>query len=207
MVVTGRDVDVVGAACEVSGAGAAGAALVTGRFGAVAAPEDETAGASGVGTACADSDARFTGRDAGAVAAFVGFEVEDVANPPGGSSGAGIGVPPAAKPTAGQANATMQTPAATESRLSRRDDVHLDTTSPPFRSLTVRRLTHTCQYAARVAAGRPAATRASVHYRFFFGIPPWIARVHAPPRWSSHEPWPATCVASEPWPDCSCMSA
>jgi hypothetical protein len=133
-VVTGRDAEVVLAAREVSGAGAAGAVLVTGRFGVVATVEAATAGASGVGTACADSDARFAGRDAGAAAAFTfdGFEVEDVAKPPGGSSGAGIGVPPAAQPTAGHANATMQTPAATESRLSRRDDVHLDTHVPPF---------------------------------------------------------------------------
>jgi hypothetical protein len=132
VVVTGRDVEVALGACEVSAAGAACPTPATGRFGAGAAVEDATTGASGVGTARADSDARFAGRDAGAAGAFDGVEVEDVANPPGGSSGAGIGVPPAAQPAAGQPNATTQTHAATESRLSRRDDVHLDTTSLPF---------------------------------------------------------------------------
>ena len=52
---------------------------------------------------------------------------------------------------------------------------------------------------AGAAAGCPAAAPHVTTQRFcFFFIPPWIARLHAPPRWSSHEPWPATCRESEP---------
>ena len=104
-----------------AGAGVAVAALTATRgFVATGAEDEATTGASGVGTVAADF-ADFAG--------CVGFD-DDVANPPGGSSGAGIGVPPAAQPAAGQANATRQEPNASESRLGRRDDVHLDTTSP-----------------------------------------------------------------------------
>jgi hypothetical protein len=143
--------------CEVAGAGEGEAARATGRADVVVADE-ATTGGSGVGTARADSDERCAGRDAGAVApVFDGFEADDVANPPGGASGAGIGVPPAAQLVAGQRNATMQTPAASESRQSRRDDVQLDTTSLPFgASRYVGR--RTCVNGAGVAAGRPAAT-------------------------------------------------
>jgi hypothetical protein len=120
-VVTGR-----GAGVGVAAGG--GVAATTRRFGAAGAVE-ATTGASGVGTARVD----FTGADdCDRLEGFEAFEdfVDVVANPPGGSSGAGIGVPPAAHPAAGQTNATRQAPIATGSRLSRRDDVHPDTTSP-----------------------------------------------------------------------------
>jgi len=100
------------------------AVLTTTRgFVATGAADEPTTGASGLGTVAAG----FAGCDG-----FVDFDDfdDDVANAPGGSSGAGIGVPPAAQPAAGQANAARQAPTASESRLSRRDDVHLDTTSP-----------------------------------------------------------------------------
>ena len=122
-VVTGR---VAGAGLDgraTVGEGVAVALLTTTRgFVATGAADEPTTGASGVGTVA------FVGEAAGVVRCD-GFE-DDVANPPGGSSGAGIGVPPAAQPAAGQANATRQAPTASESRASRRDDVHLDTTSP-----------------------------------------------------------------------------
>ena len=122
-VVTGRvaGAGLVGRAS--AGDGVAVALVTTIRgFVATGAADEPTTGASGVGTVA------LVGEGAGVVR-FVGVE-DDVANPPGGSSGAGIGVPPAAQPGAGQANATRQAPNASESRLSRRDDVHLDTTSP-----------------------------------------------------------------------------
>ena len=109
---------------ETAGDGVAVAVLTTTRgFVATGAADEPTTGASGLGTVAAG----FAGCDG-----FVDFDDfdDDVANAPGGSSGAGIGVPPAAQPAAGQANATRQAPTASESRLSRRDDVHLDTTSP-----------------------------------------------------------------------------
>ena len=124
-VVTGR---VDGAELDgrvTAGDGVAVAALTSTRgFVATGFEDEATTGASGVGTIAAE------------VADFADFagccvDLDDgVANPPGGSSGAGIGVPPAAQPAAGQANATRQAPTASESRPSRRDDVHLDTTSP-----------------------------------------------------------------------------
>jgi len=107
-------------------AGAGVAVLTTARgFVGTGAADEPTTGASGVGTARAGFED------------WVDFEdlvaVEDaVANPPGGSSGAGIGVPPAAHAAAGQANAARQAHTASKSRLSRRDDVHLDTYVPPF---------------------------------------------------------------------------
>ena len=122
-VVTGRvaGAGLVGRAS--AGDGVAVALLTTIRgFVATGAADEPTTGASGVGTVALVAEG----------AGFVRFDgvEDDVANPPGGSSGAGIGVPPAAQPAAGQANATRQAPNASESRLSRRDDVHLDTTSP-----------------------------------------------------------------------------
>ena len=107
-----------------AGDGVAVALLTTIRgFVATGAADEPTTGASGVGTVA------LVARGSAASCDFDDFD-DDVANPPGGSSGAGIGVPPAAQPAAGQANATRQAPTASESRLSRRDDVHLDTTSP-----------------------------------------------------------------------------
>ena len=106
-----------------AGEGVAVALLTTARgFVATGAADEPTTGASGVGTVA------FVGEGAGVVPCE-GFD-DFVANAPGGSSGAGIGVPPAAQPAAGQANAARQAPTASESRLGRRDDVHLDTTSP-----------------------------------------------------------------------------
>jgi len=121
-VTTGRGAGAWLVCRETAGDGVAVAALTTTRGFVAGAADEPTTGASGVGTVA------FVGEGA-SVVAFDDFE-DDVANPPGGSSGAGIGVPPAAQPAAGQANATRQAPTASESRLSRRDDVHLDTTSP-----------------------------------------------------------------------------
>ena len=120
-VVTGR---VAGAGLDARATAGEGVAvaLLTTTSGFVAAAGAPTTGASGVGTVA------FVSEGAGVAGCDV-FD-DDLANPPGGSSGAGIGVPPAAQPAAGQANATKQAPTASESRLSRRDDVHLDTTSP-----------------------------------------------------------------------------
>ncbi|HET6600320.1 MAG TPA: hypothetical protein VFG57_00040, partial [Gaiella sp.] len=94
-------------------------------FVATGAADEPTTGASGVGAAGAGFE------DSVGFGDVVAFE-DDVANPPGGSSGAGMGVPPAPQPASGQANATRQAPTASESRPSRRDDVHLDTYVPPF---------------------------------------------------------------------------
>ena len=172
-VATGRGVGVAVTARWTSGDGTEAEAL---GLAAAATGAEETTGASGVGTAAAGLD---------------GFE-DVVADGVGGSSGAGIGVPPAARPAAGQANATTQAPTATDSRPSRRDDVHLDTTSPlsePHGTSVDARVS----IRARVAADGAAATLLARTQRFLcFGIPPWIACDHAPPRWSSHAPWPAT---------------
>jgi len=122
-VVTGRGVGVGLDRRATAGEGVAVALLMTTRgFVATGAADEPTTGASGVGTVA------FVGEGAGVVPCE-GFD-DFVANAPGGSSGAGIGVPPAAQPAAGQANAARQAPTASESRLGRRDDVHLDTTSP-----------------------------------------------------------------------------
>jgi hypothetical protein len=122
-VVTGRVVGVGLDGRATTGEGVAVALLTTARgFVATGAADEPTTGASGVGTVA------FVGEGAGVVPCE-GFD-DFVANAPGGSSGAGIGVPPAAQPAAGQANAARQAPTASESRLGRRDDVHLDTTSP-----------------------------------------------------------------------------
>jgi hypothetical protein len=148
-VTTGRgagvDVDVA-VARWTSGDGAEATLLC---FGATATGAEATTGASGVGTAAAARD----GCDW-----FDGFDCfEDVvAAEAGGSSGVGIGVPPAAKAAAGQASATTQAPTATESRLSRRD-VHLETTSPlsePHGTSVDARVS----IRARVAAACSAAT-------------------------------------------------
>ena len=110
---------------ETAGDGVAVAVLTTTRgFVATGAADEPTTGASG-----RRHRRRRAATAATASCDFDDFD-DDVANAPGGSSGAGIGVPPAAQPAAGQANATRQAPTASESRLSRRDDVHLDTTSP-----------------------------------------------------------------------------
>lgn len=125
---------------ETAGDGVAVAVLTTtGGFVATVVAEELTTGASGVGTARAGFE------DVVGFADVVAFG-DDVANPPGGSSGAGIGVPPAPQPAAGKAHATRQAPTASESRPSRRDDVHLDTYVPPFEGFTVRRSTHACQH-------------------------------------------------------------
>lgn len=194
---TGRGrIDGVAAAGEESGVGDEAVLGATCVVVAIVGAEATTSGASGVGIAWADSAALFgASREVGAD----GFDAADVVNPPGGSSGAGIGVPPAARLVAGHASAAMQTPTTTESRVSRRDDVHVGTTtSLPFgvsRYVGRRTRVNTLEQSGRrVSGGRSA----SVHQRFFFGIPPWIAWDHAPPRWSSHEPCPATCRESEP---------
>ena len=112
---------------ETAGDGVAVAVLTTTRgFVTTGAADEPTTGASGVGT----GDADFAGCDGCDGFVDVDDFDDDVANAPGGSSGAGIGVPPAAQPAAGQANAARQAHTASKSRLSRRDDVHLDTTSP-----------------------------------------------------------------------------
>jgi hypothetical protein len=169
----GRGVGVAVTARWTSGDGTDAEAL---GLAAAATGVEATTGASGVGTAAAGLD---------------GFD-DVVADGVGGSSGAGIGVPPAAQPAAGQAKKTRQAPTATDSRLSRRDDVHLDTTSPlsePHGTSVDARVS----IRARVAADGSAATLLARTQRFLcFGIPPWIACDHAPPRWSSHAPWPAT---------------
>ncbi|HET7515469.1 MAG TPA: hypothetical protein VFJ60_11765 [Gaiella sp.] len=169
----GRGVGVAVTARWTSGDGADADAL---GLAAAATGAEATTGASGVGTAAAGLD---------------GFE--DVgADGVGGSSGAGIGVPPAAQPVAGQASATRQAPNATDSRLSRRDDGRLNTTSPLSESHGTS-VDARVSIRARVAADGSAATLLARTQRFLcFGIPPWIACDHAPPRWSSHAPWPAT---------------
>ena len=122
---------------------------------AIVGADATTSGASGVGIAWADSADRFgASRERGAE----GFDAADAVNPPGGSSGAGIGVPPAATLVAGHASAAMQTPTTTESRVSRRDDVHVGTPRPSLSeshgtSVDV----HVSIRWSRAAAGCPAA--------------------------------------------------
>ena len=114
---------------EGSGAGSA-TCFAGGAFDAVA--DAAVIGASGAGTACAASaTTRFALGDVGVVVLPAVLTV-DARYVGGGSSGAGIGVPPAAQPFPGQANATRQNPAPTTPPLSRRDDVHVGTTSLPF---------------------------------------------------------------------------
>ena len=76
---------------------------------------------------------------------------------------------------------------------------------PPWSPLrtTVDRSATSCQTmrgCGRRAEAAAAPSRA--HLLCFLRIPPWIARLIAPPYCSLHEPWPPTWSASEPWPDC-----
>ena len=178
-----------------SGAGIA-AGFVTVDPDAVVA--DDVTGASGVGTGCADSAARFVLGAERVVVALDVSTVETLAGS-GGSSGVGIGVPPAAHPLSGHASATRKAPVPSAPPFSRRDDVHPDITSLPVRA-------HRTSEDVPLSTGVRGAGRRSrrpapyvLTQRFFLCfIPPWIAWTHAPPRWSSHEPWPATCRESEP---------
>jgi hypothetical protein len=130
-------------ACATSGTGA-DVPLVTGaratRTGTAAS------GASGLGTGTVDSTVGFVDRDttfAGDTTfARVGAAVAGAASTdcvvstagPGGSSGPGIGIPPAASAAAGDASASAPATARIDLRLSRRDDVHAGTPSLPFES-------------------------------------------------------------------------
>jgi hypothetical protein len=90
-----------------------------------------TSGASGVGTGTADSAVRLV--DVAAVCEppeRVVFVLDGV-TVAGGSSGPGIGVPPAAKVAAGVTSATAHTPTAIDCRLRRREDVRVDNCSLP----------------------------------------------------------------------------
>ena len=180
---------------EGSGAGTA-ACFAVGAFAVVL--DAAEIGASGVGTLGAGSATRFA---LGALGAVVGAEVltVEVWYAGGGSSGAGIGVPPAAQPFAAHARAARQAPVPSTPPLSRRDDVHMDIPSLPFEPHRTSEGIFVSTVTRGAAAGCPAAAPHVTTQRFcFFFLPPWIARLHAPPRWSSHEPWPDTCRESEP---------
>ena len=180
---------------EGSGAGTA-ACFAVGTFAVVL--DAAEIGASGVGTLGAGSATRFA---LGALGAVVGAEVltVEVWYAGGGSSGAGIGVPPAAQPFAAHARAARQAPMPSTPPLSRRDDVHMDIPSLPFEPHRTSEGIFVSTVTRGAAAGCPAAAPHVTTQRFcFFFLPPWIARLHAPPRWSSHEPWPDTCRESEP---------
>jgi hypothetical protein len=112
------------------GSGAAPAVPFESDARGVVADVPET-GASGVGTAWADSAIRFA---FGAGVVTVPPEGSTVAARyvAGGSSGPGMGVPPAAEPVAGQASTTRHAPVPSAPPLRRRDVVHADIPSLPF---------------------------------------------------------------------------
>jgi hypothetical protein len=177
-----------------TGAVAAGTCR-TGAGGGVGAVRAAAAGAvvatggSGVGVVALDRvavAAADVGRAAfGVVAAGLAFVLR-VAWVDGGSSGLGRGAPVAVSPASAETSAARTAHAviaAIECRC-RRDDVLRDIRPLPSSSCTVRRVASPVN--GRGHGWSPVSRRPPdlpVHFRvFFFFIPPWSARVIAPPR-------------------------